>query len=57
MPIDIQREDYYYNRENEERTKQRLIQLNELWLSEVWIAQFWIRWIMSWLYIEKVVNY
>ena len=57
MPINIENESYYCNRENEKRTKDRLIEIDKIWLSEVWIAEFWIPWIMSWLYIEKIWNY
>lgn len=57
MSINIKNESYYYNKENEERTKNRLIEIDKLWLSEVWIAEFWIPWIMSWLYIERIWEY
>lgn len=52
--INIEYEDYYCNKENVERTKERLIELSNLWLSSVWYGEFWIDKLLSWIYIERI---
>lgn len=53
----VERTDFYEYKDsngNNERTKQRLIQIEEMGMVEIGIACFGIRDIVSGLYIEKV---
>lgn len=56
--IDVNNSEYYFDeRYNHEFVKARLEQLNKLWLQEFVNWQFWIKWLISWVYIEKVRSY
>lgn len=58
--IDIDNINYYeYSKESESRirTRNRLIEINNLGLVSIGIGQFGIEGIMSGLYIEKVWSY
>lgn len=57
--INVDRKEFYYslNQDIKERTRNRLIQMNELGMELVGSGQFGIPEIMSGLYIEKVWNY
>lgn len=59
MAIDIENKNYYGTALGYpyERTKIRLIEMNELGMTETGIASFGIEGVMSGLYIERVWGY